>query len=432
MKFSSRHLSNGKAYFFMALTGHLMIRGFFRKIYLFNRAGLPVGKPVLLAANHPTAFSEPILFGILLDPPLYYMTRGDVFKKPLYRKMMMSINMFPVYRVRDGYTGRDRNDGVFEYCENLLVQNKAITIFVEGEHHLEKRVRPLQKGIGRIAFDVYDKHRLEGLQVIPVGTSFRYGDQPRDDAMLQVGEPIYIRDYWEEYQQNPAAAMLRLTTDIETALKKLCLHLDDPADADLLEELLTLHRSDHPERILPIVEHHGKRFDGEKSVCDLLNALPSDKKQQLGALTSGYFRALKSAGLTDEGLMQPKQGAWWLILLFLLGFPFYLTGFVSSYPLIAAAKYLADQNVKKREFYSSVRMGAGFFLGMPYYLILLLISLAIWNPWLIALALTLPALGWFAMVYREQWQLWRAARRGLRYPERDRLLQMRRQIQEAW
>ena len=58
-----------------------------------------------------------------------------------------------------------------------------VTIYVEGEHHLEKRVRPIQKGIVRIAFGACEKlgDDLKDLQIIPVGVNYVAGDQWRDE-----------------------------------------------------------------------------------------------------------------------------------------------------------------------------------------------------------------------------------------------------------
>ena len=94
---------------------HLEYRFLFRKIYWHKRRTVPINKPVLIAANHPTAFIDPIFFCMFFDPPVYNMTRGDIFRKPFFRKLLMKLNMFPVYRRRDGFDQRDRNDEVFEF-----------------------------------------------------------------------------------------------------------------------------------------------------------------------------------------------------------------------------------------------------------------------------------------------------------------------------
>ncbi|MCB9316535.1 MAG: 1-acyl-sn-glycerol-3-phosphate acyltransferase [Lewinellaceae bacterium] len=432
MKLSLRHQSTGIVYPYLALAANLMVRGFFRKIYISNREALPTDKPVLLAANHPTAFADPCLLGIFLNPPLYNMTRGDVFRKPFFRKLMESINMFPVFRARDGFRGRDRNQEVFEFCEKKLLEKRVVTIYVEGEHHLEKHVRPIQKGILRIAFDTYEKHQLEELQILPAGCSYVWGDRPRDEAMVRIGAPIWVRDYWEDYQANPSGTMMQLASDIEAALKKVCLHIDDTSDAELLEQLLTLKRSEHVEHFVPIVSFNGDRFAREKAVCDALNELDASAKSSLQSTTSTYFKSIEKAGLTDEGLRQPKFAAWHWLLIFLVGLAPFIIGYLSSRPVVWFAKAVATKKVKKREFYSSVYMGTGFFGGILYYLAWFVGCLITLNPWWITFALLLPVLGWFSMIYREYWTRWTGARRALSHPDQQALLDLREKIPVPW
>ncbi len=415
-------------YTFMTKSGHLMMRGFMRKMYVHNSHKVPSDKPVLLAANHPTAFIDPCLLCTFIDPPLYNMTRGDIFRKPIFRRMMESINMFPVFRMRDGYTSRDRNDEVFQFCRTKLGQKRVVTIYVEGEHHLEKRVRPIQKGIVRIAFDTFSSLQIPDLQIIPAGCNYMYGDCPRDEAMVMIGDPIWVRDYWEEYQRDPNTAAARLTADIETGLKAVCFHVADPQDDILAEQMLTLHRSDHPYSYWPIVEYHNRRFLTEKSVCDQVNTLEQPRKQALKERALQYFSALDQSGLTDAALRQPGQGAWWRLLYFGLLLAPFLAGYLTSLPIILLSKYVANKTVKKREFYSSVRMGAGLISGMLYYFLWFLACLITWNPWWIGFSLVMPVLGWFSMFYREAWSRWLGARTALQHSDRVHLLSLRAAI----
>jgi hypothetical protein len=357
------------------------------------------------------------------------MTRGDIFKKPLFRKMMESINMFPVYRMRDGYAGRDRNDEVFDYCIEKLREERVVTIYVEGEHHLEKVVRPAKKGFARIAFGAFERYAQDNLQIIPAGSNYQWGDRPRDVAMVNVGPPIFVKDYWALYQENQGKAINKLCADLEEALKKVCFHLETPEDGPLLEQLLELHRGDHLFTALPIVQYNTKRYELEKEVCNHLNDMPLAEKQNLKNKTDHYFGALEAAGLTDLGLKTPKRGAWWAIGLFLLGLIPFLVGYVSSWPLMRLAHWSTGRLVKKREFVSSVMMGIGFIAGTVYYLLLLIAGICTLQAFWIGLGLSLPILGWFSMFYREMWAGWRAARKAISHPKRAELLALRESIQ---
>ncbi|MDX2135126.1 MAG: 1-acyl-sn-glycerol-3-phosphate acyltransferase [Saprospiraceae bacterium] len=428
MKFSLRHKSSGWLYPYIVPTGHLMLRGFLQKMYVNNREGVPTDKPVLLAANHPTAFIDPFLLCTHLDAPLYNMTRGDIFRKPLARNFLESINMFPVYRSRDGYNQRNRNDEVFDFCVAKLREDQVVTIYVEGEHHLEKRVRPIQKGVALIAFRALEEAGITELLIIPAGCNYVYGDQPRDTALVNIGQPIPVQAYAPAYRHDPKAAIAQLSADIESALRTVCFHIENPADDALAERLLELHRSDHPWQLLPIVEFKHPRFAAEKAVLDRLNDMPEPEKTALRTRVDAYFSALETAGTDDFSLCNAHQGHLAWALYFLLFFPAFMVGRISSWPVRATGRWAAGRFAKKREFKSSIWLGAGYVTGMFYYFLLAVVSLFTWNPRIIALAFALPALGWYGMHYREHFRRWWGMRRALALPNRNALLELRRGI----
>ncbi|MBL0190325.1 MAG: 1-acyl-sn-glycerol-3-phosphate acyltransferase [Saprospiraceae bacterium] len=77
---------------------------FFRKIYLVGKENIPQTGPVILASNHPNAFTEACIYAVIQPRPVHFLTRADVFKNPLANKILRSLNMLPIYRFRDGYS----------------------------------------------------------------------------------------------------------------------------------------------------------------------------------------------------------------------------------------------------------------------------------------------------------------------------------------
>ena len=420
--------STGWFYLFFTPFIHVVYRLLFRKIYLHNRQGVKPNTPVLIAANHPTAFIDPIFFTSFFAPPVYNMTRGDIFRKPIFRKFLMSCNMFPVFRQRDGYQGRDRNDEVFEFCQQKLAKRVTVNIFVEGEHHLDKRVLQAQKGIARIAFGSYERHRMEDLQIIPVGCNYVDGLCTRDEAKIIVGEPLFIKDYWPAYEQNAAAAINQLCRDIETALKLVCYHIEDRADDTLVEQVLTLWRTDHPADHLPIVETIVPRFFGEKELINKINALPAPEKSTLRDHTTRYFSALENAKLKDEGLMHPEHAKADRLLFLILTAPIAISGFLIGLPVRWLVYHTAHRVVKKREFYTSVLMGLAVIYGGFYLLGLVVTGFMTNMPGLITFALLMPLLAWLSIFWKETLLRWRAALKAKIHPERENLLSLRKTI----
>ena len=400
----------------------------FRKIYLHNRQAVKPNTPVLIAANHPTAFIDPIFFCLFFDPPVYNMTRGDIFRKPFFRKLLMSCNMFPVFRLRDGYDGRERNDDVFEFCKQKLHSRVAVNIFVEGEHHLDKRVLPAQKGIARIAFGTYEQYRLEDLQVIPVGCNYVDGTNTRDEAKIIVGKPIFVKDYWPIYEKSPGAAITQLCRDIEQALKRICYQVNDPKDDLLADQLLKLWRNTHIASRLPILETQAPRFFGEKAMLDRLNEMSDEPKERLREKTSVYCSTLEALGLEDEGLMHPEHGNLeWLLFLVPLA-PVALLGYVIAWPIRWVVYTVARKKIKKVEFFTSILMGLGVLVGGFYIAILVAIGLLMNISWLVTIALLMPLLSWVGVFWKEQFLRWGSARKSKAHPERPNLLRLRQEL----
>ncbi|MEO6038485.1 MAG: hypothetical protein ABIQ93_08730, partial [Saprospiraceae bacterium] len=198
----------------------------------------------------------------------------------------------------------------------------------------------------------------------------------------------------------------------------------------LAEQLLDLHRGEYAEPLLPVVLFESPRFAGEQAVLDRLNALPEVDRSRLRERCERYFTALQQAGLNDEALLHPGRGHLvWGGLLLLGAVPAAL-GWLSSLPIRWLTYRVADGKVKKKEFYGSVVLGVGFLSGLIYYLLWLLGSVFTGNPRWIALAMLLPLLGWWSILYRELGERWWSAFQAWRHPRRSELLGLRKDIFE--
>jgi glycerol-3-phosphate O-acyltransferase / dihydroxyacetone phosphate acyltransferase len=432
VKFKYQYQSSGLLYNIFVQTTQLGLFAFLRKIHFHNIKGVPTDKPVILAVNHPTAFIDPLLLCGFLEPPIYNMTRGDIFEKPFWRKVLESCNMFPVFRAKDGYTDRNRNDEVFNFIFEKLTQRRVVTIYVEGEHHIDKRLRPIQKGIVRIAFGAMEQRGdlLHDLQIIPVGVNYVAGDQYRDEAMVNVGAPIMVRDYLEAYQENPNVATHKLSNAIRTGLKPLCFQLEHEGDDALAEQMLTLHRSEHSAAILPPQIGNNDRFLREKTVLDELNALTLEEKEGLKNRVNTHFNELKKYGLEDFALLQPKYGEWKWLLFIIIGFVPYLVGRIFALPFSYTAQKIADAKAKKREFYSSVLFGAAHTLGIIWYSLIIIIALISLKPLWIAFALLIPIISWFSVIYVDIWKRFYAVVKAQNHPQLDELIYQRCKIKD--
>src|SRR6056297_3984123 len=94
-----------------------------------------------------------------------FFWRVHIFKHPLIARILTFLKLLPIYRIRDGYESLQRNDWILEKVGDLLQHKRSLVIFPEGNHSAERRLRPLKKGICRIAFQAEEKNDFNlGLQ----------------------------------------------------------------------------------------------------------------------------------------------------------------------------------------------------------------------------------------------------------------------------
>ena len=198
---------------------------YFRKIKIHGIKNVSKNKPVLLLSNHQNALLDALLIATKCGRFSYFLTRAAVFKKPLVSKILISLQMLPVYRVRDGWSSISNNNAIFETCSTLLNTNEAVVIFPEGSHNLKRAVRPLSKGFTRIVFDTLEKYPETDLQLIPVGLNFEHAEKFPDSTSLFFGKPLCAKDFISENRNDD---VVKLKAKIQSKIAELTTHI--PSD----------------------------------------------------------------------------------------------------------------------------------------------------------------------------------------------------------
>ena len=148
--------------------------------------------PLLIAANHPNSFLDAIILSTLFKQPVYSLARGDAFTKPVYKKLLHSLNMFPVYRISEGVENLENNYDTFEKCKTIFKNNGIVLIFSEGRCINEWRLRPLKKGTARLSQSSWE----EGipLKVLPTGINYQSFTSFGKNIQLNFGNIISEKD----------------------------------------------------------------------------------------------------------------------------------------------------------------------------------------------------------------------------------------------
>ncbi|WP_452227128.1 lysophospholipid acyltransferase family protein [Lacinutrix cladophorae] len=207
---------------------------YYKSFKVYNVHNVPKNKPVLFLSNHQNALIDPLLIAAKSGRFCYFLTRASVFNKPIIDKVLRSLQMLPVYRIRDGWSSISNNNSIFSTCTNILKQNKAVVIFPEGNHHINRTVRPLSKGFTRIIFETLEKYPEVDLQIVPVGINYLQADAFPDSTSVFFGKPIAAKNY---VTTDKNQAINALKNDLHQAICKLTTHIPATNYEEIIKRL---------------------------------------------------------------------------------------------------------------------------------------------------------------------------------------------------
>ncbi len=228
----------GNLYYY-PLKLYVFIMGYlyFRKLRVVGRKNIPLRGPLIFAINHQNALLDALLLSVVTWRNAHFMTRADVFNKPMIDKFLRGLKMLPIYRIRDGYDSVKRNDATFDSANKILQGGGVVGIFPEGSHSLNYKVRPLKKGVARIAFMAEEYADFDlNLKVIPIGIQYESHFDQKGRTLITFGEPIKVADFKDSYLQDKNKGMEQLISEISGKLKRLVLNVENPDYEKVLNE----------------------------------------------------------------------------------------------------------------------------------------------------------------------------------------------------
>jgi len=116
----------------------LLLRG-----RVFGVSRVPRRGAVILACNHQSFF-DPVLATLALPRECDYMARDTLFANPFFRRLIVSLNAFPIRRGEADVTA------IKETIRRLRA-GRLITAYPEGTRTEDGRIGPMLPGIGSIA-----------------------------------------------------------------------------------------------------------------------------------------------------------------------------------------------------------------------------------------------------------------------------------------
>ena len=173
-----------------------VVRRYYPRIEITGADRIPQTGPVLLCANHANSLIDPLLIGIAARRPVRFMAKAPLFKHPLLGPPMSTLGMVPSFQ------GSDDAREVHRHLESLGAGAKVLL----------------------------DDHSMG---------SFQEGKSTEQAhlEMVRVGEPIEVEGVLAEHEGDVRNARRAFTSELESRLKEVVVHLDELESEPWLDDL---------------------------------------------------------------------------------------------------------------------------------------------------------------------------------------------------
>ena len=328
------------------------LRTYYKKIEIVGLENVPKNKPVLFLPNHQSALMDVLLIAVDCNRKPYFLTRSDVFGKPLLNYIFNYFQMIPVYRMRDGRNTLSKNDLIFNNCADILNAGESIVMFPEANHNLKRRVRPLSKGFTRILFRAMERNPDLDIQIVPVGLNYKDATSFPDSVAICYGEAVPLKSMYKK-------------TDLLKTEKEVKKRV-----ADSLKQLTTHISSEkNYDAIITYLNNQKVNFLRPKEVNGLIGTIKVDKLPKMDKVATSKEK---------RSLLYP---------LFVL----------LNLPVWAFWRYFMKPRVWELEFTGTLRFATAL-LGFTVYCAVLLIGFSLWVSFKIAI-LVIAAIFLFDWIY---------------------------------
>ena len=333
---------------------------FFKKIHVSGRGNLPNNKPVLFVVNHQNSFLDAILIVTRIRQFIYFLTRAQAFNPPIMNWFLRSLNLLPVYRVRDGLSSVAKNKQVFDECVQYMRRNDAILIFPEANHDLKRRIRPLSKGFTRIAFDAeVQENWTMGLQVIPVGLNYEEHRFSGRKMRIQFGEPIAMKKYEAIFKQDEREATNKLKAEVSEKMKTTVMHVEN------------LDHYPVHDIVLVQLEKDGEAYINPEKVNANVAKIEAQITPKLVETATNVYDFAAKHGINIKSIRGRKEPQFWFIEFF----PLFILAWLNGILPYMFTKNFIEKNIKDPAYDASIKVIFGLFL---YPIFWGLVALALW------------------------------------------------------
>lgn len=185
-----------------------MFRTSYSKIEYVGLEKIPRDGALIFAPNHTNALMDALTVLTANRAKVVFVSRADIFRKPLVAKILNFFKIMPIMRMRDGMANVKKNDEIMHRAVHVLCSGVPFCIFSEGTHRMKHSLLPLTKGIFRIALQCVEASSSEKapaaiagkkVYILPLGIEYGSYTRYRHSLLVNVGEAIDVSRFVSEH-----------------------------------------------------------------------------------------------------------------------------------------------------------------------------------------------------------------------------------------
>jgi len=381
---------------------------FYRRIEVKFRERIPGDRPVLLAPNHQNALMDAMAPLLTTRHDSVFLARADIFQKKFVAGILRLFKILPVYRIRDGASELGKNEEVFQEAMDVLLRQKClVAIMPEGNHGNKRKLRPLVKGIFRVAFQAQEQFGDQpGVVIVPVGIDYSNYSNFRGKLYVQFGEPIEVSEYYPPYLENQPKTINMIRARLAEEMRKYLIDIQSEDHYDMYMLLRNVYNEKMRKQTGQEKNTLHNRLVADQIMIKKLHEVEQQGGESIKALDklcTTYREGVEGLGMRDW-VFRHSRYSWIALILAVLGMlaflPVFLYGTITNY-----FPYWFTANISKKlkdpQFHSTFKFVIGMVLFPIYYLILFIPVWILTDPGWIkwAFLASLPLTGLFAHIY---------------------------------
>lgn len=370
-----------------------------RRLVVKGKENLPKDGAIIIGCNHTSALLDPLVILRTMNRATVFMTRADIFRKPLLQKVFTFLKMLPIFRIRDGYAAVKQNEEIIAKCVKVLKHRLPLALFPEATHRPKHSLLPLSKGIFHIALEANKNFGNEQpIYIVPMGLEYGRYFRYRSSVVATYGKPINVTEFVKQHENEvtPARLLAMLREELTQRMSELIAYVPDTEDYDAQWELTKLCTA----QLRPLSA--GERLTLNQTIIKhLTEKKANDPAEATAALYADAMEFKKERRLhgihpSSTSHKHPLIASIGNTLALLCALPYYVFCAITMLPSWVTSHFIVSK-LKDKAFSNTARLGVNLALCGLLVIIWSIVALCTLPliPALLAVILLIPAVAFF-------------------------------------